>query len=133
MGPLGPAPNRMILKPPETILSCSIPIMYVFQRQVPKMKPIIKPTAGVQGFEVSAGIPVVASSARLRTSPHHGAHFPCDQLSAFVVRHEGTCELSHLSKVEGPCIRPPPVVLDGMGGILKGFFLVGGGGDKNSL
>lgn len=25
----------------------------------------------------------------------------------------------HLSKVEGPCIRPPPVELDGIGGILK--------------
>ena len=25
----------------------------------------------------------------------------------------------HLSKVEGPCIRPPPVELDGIGGILE--------------
>jgi len=34
--------------------------------------------------------------------------------------HDGEIiELLHLSKVEGPCIRPPPVVLDGIGGILK--------------
>ena len=25
----------------------------------------------------------------------------------------------HLSNVEGPCIRPPPVELDGIGGILE--------------
>lgn len=121
MGPLGPAPYRMMLKPPMERLSNATSFQVVTQVQiVPKINPMISPTAGVH-YEAS----VTDSSMQqhqmaIIQPPSIAPIFPLlnRQLSWPISRRYALSHL-HLSKVEGPCIRPPPVELDGIGGILE--------------
>lgn len=84
---------------------------------VPKMKPIITPTA----IEVVRAVRNKGLSSKdSRTSSHHSSHLNCCKGSAHRLSHKRHNSL-HLSKLEGPCWPPAPGI-DATGGII-GFWI----------